>query len=100
MALDITSGAMILKLPQMAFDDVIEAPEDTTLYSKDMPVTLETSSVYVLRTHQGANRFGTRCFFWGKIHPLEVATAVGTVRFEYDVNTVCDERALIPEEEG
>ena len=95
-ALDVGSGAMVLKLPDMAFDDVIKAPKDTTLYSKNTPLSVETSSVYVFRTHQGSNRFGFPCFFFGKLQPLEVQPAVGTVRFMYDVSTLCDDRHLIP----
>ena len=94
--IDIPSAAMVLELPEMSFDDVVKAPKDTTLYSKDMAVPIKTSSVYVLRTHQGANRFGVLCSFFGKIHPLEVEPAVGTVRFEYDVSTLCDDRSLVP----
>ena len=95
-ALGVASDAMVLKLPDMAFDDVIKAPKDTTLYSKDTPVSVETSSVYVLRTHQGANRFGIPCLFFGKLQPLEVQPAIGTVLFMYDVSTLCDDRGLIP----
>ena len=95
-ALGITSGTMVLSLPGMTFDDVIKAPKDTTLYSVDLPLPVETSSVYVLRTHQGRDRFGLPCRFYGKLQPLEVELALGTVRFIYDVSTLCDDRALIP----
>ena len=96
--LDVVSEAMILKLPDMNFDDVVTAPKDTTLYSRDMPVSVETSSVYVLRTHQGADRFGVPCVFWGKLQPLDVQPDVGTVRFMFDVSTLCDDRGLIPQD--
>jgi hypothetical protein len=93
---DVASAAMILELPETAFDDVVRAPKDTTLYSKDVPVIVKTSSVYVLRTHRGQNQFGVPCSFFGKIHALDVEPAGGSVRFEYDVSTLCDDRALIP----
>jgi hypothetical protein len=96
--LDVVSEAMILKLPDMNFDDVVTAPKDTTLYSRDMPASVETSSVYVLRTHQGADRFGVPCVFWGKLQPLDVQPDVGTVRFMFDVSTLCDDRGLIPQD--
>ena len=94
--LQVPSAAMVLEIPGRAFEDVIRAPKDTTLYSKDTPIAVKTSSVYVLRTHRGQNRFGIQCSFFGKVHALEVEPSVGTVRFEYDVNTLCDDRSLIP----
>ncbi len=95
-ALGIASETMVLTIPGMAFDDVITAPKDTTLYSVDLPLLVETSSVYVLRTHEGRDRFGLPCRFYGKLKPLEVELALGTVRFEYDVSRLCDDRSLIP----
>ena len=95
-ALGITSETMVLAIPNMAYDDVITAPADTTLYSVDYPVLVETTSVYVLRTHQGVDRFGLPCSFYGKLQPLEAELAVGTVRFMYDVSRKCDDRGLVP----
>jgi hypothetical protein len=97
--LQITSAAMVLPLPDMVFGDVIKAPKDTTLYSRDQAVPVSTGTVYVLRTHQGADRFGFPCSFWGKLQPIEVDLAAGAVRFEYDVSTLCDDRGLIPTDE-
>ena len=97
-ALGIPSETMFLSLPGMAFDDVTKAPKDTTLYTKDLPLIVKTSSVYVLRTHQGSDRFGLPCRFYGKLQPLEVEVALGTVRFVYDVSRLCDDRGLVPED--
>lgn len=96
-ALDIESAALVLPMPGMAFDDVLRAPKDTTLYTRDLPLPVETGTVYVLRTHKATNRFGLLCSFYGKLQPLVVDPAQGTVQFTYDVNTICDDRALIPE---
>ena len=96
--LDIESGTMIAALPGQAFDDVLEAPGDTTLYSKTMPLLIETTSVYVLRTHEGRDRFGFPCSFYGKLQPLEVDPVLGIVRFVYDVSVLCDDRGLVPED--
>ena len=95
-ALEITTAVMVLAMPNTAFDDVIEAPEDSTLYTKDQPVPIETSSVYILRTHAAPGRFGVVCSRYGKLQPLQVTPALGTVVFEYDVSTLCDDRGLIP----
>ena len=97
-ALEITTEVMVLAMPDMAFDDVIEAPEDSTLYTKDQPVAVETSSVYVLRTHAAPGRFRALCVRYGKLQPLEVVPALGTVVFEYDVSTLCDDRGLVPKD--
>ena len=95
-ALGITTETKFLAIPGMAFDDVVTAPKDTTLYSGDLPLLVETNTVYVLRTHQGFDRFGLPCRFYGKLQPLEAELALGTVRFVYDVSRLCDDRALIP----
>jgi len=95
-ALGITSETILLAIPGIAFDDVVTAPKDTTLYSGDLPLLVETNTVYVLRTHQGVDRYGLPCRFYGKLQPLEVKLALGTVQFVYDVSTLCDDRALIP----
>ena len=97
-ALEITTEVMVLAMPDTAFNDVIEAPEDSTLYTKDQPVPVETSSVYVLRTHAAPGRFGVICVRYGKLQPLQIAPALGTVVFEYDVSTICDDRGLIPQD--
>ena len=97
-ALDIDSEAMLLALSGQTFDGVLRAPKDSTLYSKALPVPVETTSVYVLRTHRGPNRFGFPCSFYGKLQPLEVDPALGTVRFVFDVSQLCDDRGLVPED--
>ena len=96
-ALGIDSEVMILPIPDMAFADLLTAPEDSTLYTRDQSVPIETSSVYVLRTHSGPSRFGVPCVFWGKIQPTEVDLALETVQFIYDVSILCDDRGLVPE---
>ena len=95
-ALNVDSEAFLLKLPNMAFDDVVTAPKDTTLYSRDTPFSVEMGSVYVFRTHRGQDRFGFPCVFFGKLQPVDIQPAVGTVSFMYDVSTLCDNRGLVP----
>ena len=95
-ALGIESDAMILEMPGVAFEDLLEAPEDSTLYTTDEPVPIEAGSVYVLRTHEGPSDFGIPCVFWGKIEATEVDLISGTVVFIYDVSPLCDDRGLVP----
>ncbi len=97
-ALGINSDVMVLEIAGVDFDDVIEAPQDSTLYSRDQPVPVETTSVYVLRTHEGTNRSGLPCLFYGKLQPLEVELDLGSVLFEYDVSVLCNDRGLVPED--
>ena len=81
-ALGIDSDVMVLPMPGMSFDEVLEAPEDSTLY--------------ILRTHEGQSDFGIPCVFWGKFETTEVHPAAETVVFIYDVSPLCDDRGLVP----
>jgi hypothetical protein len=95
-ALGIESEVMILALPDTTFDAVLEAPQDSTLYTKDQPLLIQPGTVFILRTHVGASQFGVPCAFWGKIETTEVEPALGTVVFIYDVSPLCDDRGLVP----
>jgi len=96
-AFGIDSEAGIVRFPDMSFDDVQRAPSDSAAYSYDTPVPIATGSTYVVQTREARGSFGRFCFFYGKLEPLDVESEVGTVRFVYDVNTVCDDRDLVPE---
>ena len=95
-ALDISSETLVLAMPETAFDDILTAPKDTTLYTSDLALPVETGTVYVVRTHRGPDRFGLLCSFFGKFQPVVVEPANGAVQFAYDVNVLCDNRALVP----
>ena len=96
-ALDIESATLVFPMPGAAFDDVLRAPKDTTLYTRDLPLPVDMGTVYVLRTRRGPNRFGLLCSLYGKFQPVAIDPARETVRFAYDVNRICDDRALVPE---
>jgi len=96
-ALDIESTTLVFPMPGAAFDDVLRAPKDTTLYTRDLPLPVDMGTVYVLRTHRGPNRFGLLCSLYGKFQPIAIDPAQETVQFAYDVNRICDKRALVPE---
>jgi hypothetical protein len=95
-AVDITSTTLVLPLPGMAFDDVLRAPKDTTLYTRDAPVSIDTGTVYVVRTRRGPDRFGLLCSFYAKFQPVVVDPTQETVQFAFDVNPICDDRSLVP----
>ncbi len=99
-ALGRDSEAGIAPLRGVRFDDLREAPEDTLSYKEDEPVTLETGSAYVIRTHRSRDRFGVLCSFYGKFELLAIENQFGTVQFVYDVNPLCGDRMLVPTPDG
>lgn len=99
-ALEIESDAGIAPFPDMSFDEVTRAPSDSADYAYDEPVPVEAGTTYVVQTRESRGSFGRLCFFYAKLEPLDVRVEEGTVRFLYDVNTVCDDRDLVPEIEG
>lgn len=95
-ALGVESKARIAALPGAVFDEVIEAPADTLLYTADQAVQISLGTVYVVRTNQYLGSFGTRCVNYGKLEPLAVDAVLGTLRFVFDASPVCNDRKLIP----
>jgi hypothetical protein len=95
-ALGIESRARIAPFPGQSFDDLTEAPADTTEYVADEPVPVALGTSYVVRTSEYTGNFGQRCVFYSKLEPLELDHAAGTVRFVVDTNPICNERALVP----
>lgn len=103
-ALGIPSDAAIVEIPNMAFSSLEEAPADTTLYVSDAPITMRTSSVYVVRTRQVVRQsfFTSQCIYYAKLQPQRVDLVEGILEFLYDVNTEfsgCNNRALVPPED-
>ena len=80
----------------MAFEEVLRAPSDTTLYVGDQAVPVELGHVYVVRTRQQAGIYGQRCVYYGKFEPLEQDPEAGTMSFVFDVSPVCNSRKLYP----
>ena len=93
----IESESKMIRFPGMDFDEVLEAPSDTSTYSSDEVVPVQTNSVYVVQTHRGRNKFGMLCVFYGKLQPLEMTTN-GTVTFVFDRNELCGELNLVPKD--
>jgi len=95
-ALGVDSRARVASLPGANFDEVVEAPADTTLYTATSPVPVELGTVYVMRTRQGYGSFGRVCVYYAKLEPLEIDPVGGTLRFVFDSSPVCNDRKLIP----
>jgi hypothetical protein len=95
-SLGITSRARISPLGPVAFDDVVEAPEDTLLYVADDPVSVAAGSVYIVRTNRTAGTFGSSCLYYAKMEPLTIDVAGGTLLFRYVASPICNSRDLTP----
>lgn len=97
-ALGVEGKARIASLTGVTFDEVIEAPADTTIYTAVEPVPVQQGTVYVIRTNQNVGAFGRRCVYYAKLAPLEIDAAEGTLSFVFDASPVCNDRKLIPED--
>lgn len=90
------SRAALAPLRGQTLQEVRRAPSDTTLYVRDRPVPVELGTTYVVRTRQTTGFYGTLCVYYGKLQPLAVDPAAGTVTFVFDVNPNCNDRNLLP----
>lgn len=95
-ALNITAKARVTELTNADFDDVTEAPGDTTRYTAVDAVPVRMGSVYVIRTNQRVGTFGTYCVYYAKLAPIDIEPADGMLTFYYDSSPVCNDRSLIP----
>jgi hypothetical protein len=95
-ALGISSKASVVALPGLSFDDVLEAPEDTAVYSRFEPVPVQMGTVYVVKTGRSPGIFGTSCSYYAKLEPLVIDVEGGTLRFVFDASPVCNSLRLIP----
>jgi hypothetical protein len=87
-------GARITEMVGYGFDDVREAPRDSTFYAIDTPLPIHLGSAYVFQTRQRSSFYGN-CVYFGKLEPLALDPEEGTVTFVYDVNPNCNARKLV-----
>ncbi len=90
------SSAGISPMEGAQWDDIREAPRDTTAYTFDEPVPVRDGTIYVGRTHEQAGSFGRRCIYYGKLEPVVVDVERGALTFRFDVNPDCNNRSLVP----
>ena len=95
-ALGIESRARVARLPGMTFDDIIEAPQDSLLYSDTEPVALDLNSAYVVRTDLRGSPFGGSCVFYAKLQPLTIDVVEGSLEFVFDGSPLCNDRRVVP----
>src|SRR5688572_25190375 len=92
------SRAGLVLMPNAVFEQLSEAPGDTSAYS-NAPAIVQPGQVYALRTRRAAcSQFQAGVRF-GKIKILAVDQLAGTITFESLVNPFCNERDLVPDEE-
>lgn len=97
-ALGVETRAGIAVVDGETFESIREAPADSARYTRSEPVDIEVGRLYVVRTNEQSGSFGRRCVYYGKVEPLEVDVAGGTLRFRYDVSPLCNSRSLVPPE--
>ena len=95
-ALGVSSKASVAVLPGLQFDDVLEAPEDTAVYTRFDAVPVQMGTVYIVKTSQSPGIFGTSCSYYAKLVPLVIDVEGGTLTFKFDVSPVCNSLRPIP----
>ncbi len=92
----VQSRAGLAEFPNTRFDELREAPSDTAAYTTRTPVPVRMGSVYAVRTRQQPGSFGESCIFYGKVQPLEIDVAAGTLLFRFDTSPDCNNPRLVP----
>lgn len=95
-AIGLDTNAAIARIDDETFESIRVAPGDTTRYVRGEAVPLEEGRLYVVRTNQQSGSFGRRCTYYGKVEPLEIDVAGGTLRFRFDSSPICNSRELVP----
>ena len=91
----IESEARIAVLEDIGFWDVERAPSDTTLYVRDASVPLVMGNVYVIRTREITDAYGSACFYHVKLEPLIIGLEDQTLNFQYLLNPNCNSFRLV-----
>jgi len=94
-SLGISSDAAVATLEGESFESAARAPSDTARYVKDEPIPIRSDRIYVIRTRRLQGGFSA-CNYYGKMEALEMDPVAGTIRFQFDVNGICNDLALIP----
>lgn len=95
-ALGVTSDAAIAPVPDVAFDDLREAPGDTAAYVTGEAIPLEYGVTYAVRTHRQPGQFGRQCSFYGKLEAVSLNVEEGVFIFRNDTSPECGSLRLVP----
>ena len=93
----LSSRAAVVTTNSSSLFEFEEAPSDTSLY-KTTPTPLRTGVVYVVRSRRESCGFGSGVRY-GKLEPLVIDRAAGSVQFRIIRNPYCNDRRLIPPDE-
>ena len=96
-SLGISSDAALATLDDETFESAARAPSDTARYVRNEPIPIQFDRIYVIRTRRLQGGFSA-CNYYGKIEALEADPIAGTIRFQFDVNLVCNSLDLVPPE--
>ena len=88
-AFGIASNVAVAAMDGSTFGDVAEAPADSALYVADEPVVLTLGGVYVVRTRQVSDIYGSTCSLYAKVEAVELDDASERALFAYLTNPVC-----------
>jgi hypothetical protein len=92
------SRAAIAPITNTSFDELAEAPADTTRYTAG-PVAVQPGQVFAVRTRRADCSISLSVRF-AKMQVLEVDAAAGSVKFVAITNPFCNDRELIPPAEN
>jgi len=95
-ALGVSGRARVATIAGISFDDVLEAPGDTTAYEGDLPVPVTAGVVYVVSTNRRVGSFGSACVYYAKMEPVLIDVPGGVLRFRYVASPICNSRELTP----
>jgi len=98
--LGVESRAAVATLPGIPFDDVTEAPGDTSVYVRDAPVPMEIGTTYAVRSRELPGFFGQRCVYYSKLQPIEFDPDRRSLVFFYEASPACNDRNLVPTQEN
>lgn len=98
--LGIDSDAAVAAIAGVAFADVTDAPSDTSLYARTQGVPITVGETYVIRTRQVRGFFGRSCVYYAKVEPIALDVDARTVEFRFEASPACNDRSLVPTEDG
>jgi len=99
-ALGVESEAALAPIAGVAFEDVTEAPSDTSLYVGSQAVPISVGQTYVVRSRELRGFFGRLCVYYAKVEPVAVDFDARTVDFRFEASPACNDRSLVPTEDG
>ncbi|HEX2167921.1 MAG TPA: hypothetical protein VHG09_11875 [Longimicrobiales bacterium] len=80
------------------FENLTEAPRDTLQFGVE-PLPLRQGDVYIVRSRRASCGGVSAGYRYGKLRPITIDEAAGTLTFELVVNPYCDNRSFVPPEE-